>query len=223
MAKIIQTEVFTYAELKEHGDQAAIDKAAEWLRECAVSYDWWESVYEIWQSALEQIGFSDPKINFSGFWSQGDGASFTAGIDVEKLATFLAVPPDARKTIAEQPLDFRPWIVFKCNGVPAYSQYRKLVRLANYIGAEVRRTSHRYSHKRTCDTYVDLSGSASKPRVEKLLLAFREDVEALRLMLCDAIYSDLEEEYNYLTGEESISDLAEVNEYTFTEQGKRFG
>jgi hypothetical protein len=223
MAKIIQTEVFTYAELDERGDQAAIDKAAEWLRECAVSYDWWDSVYEIWQSALEQIGFIEPKINFSGFWSQGDGASFTARINVEKLATFLAAPPSASKTIASQPLDFRPWIVFKCNGVPAYSQYRKLVTLANYIGAEVRRTSHRYSHKRTCDTYVDLSGSASKPRVEKLLLAFREDVEALRLMLCDAIYSDLEEEYNSLTGEESISDLAEVNEYTFTAQGKRFG
>ena len=138
-------------------------------------------------------------------------------------ASVLAAPPAASRTIAEQPVDFRPWIVFRCNGVPAYPQYRKLVKLANYIGAEVRRTSHRYSHKRTCDTYVDLSGSASKPRVEKLLLAFREDVEALRLMLCDAIYSDLEEEYNYLTGEESISDLAEVNEYTFTEQGKRFG
>jgi hypothetical protein len=223
MAKIIHTEVFTYAELKEQGDKAAIDKAAEWLRECAVNYDWWDSVYEIWQGALEQIGFREPKINFSGFWSQGDGASFTARIDVEKLAKFLAAPPAMSKAIAEQPVAFRPWIVFRCNGVATYPQYRKLVTLANYIWAEVRRTSHRYSHKRTCNTYVDLSGSASKPRVEKLLLAFREDVESLRLMLCDAIYSDLEEEYNCLISEESISDLAEVNEYTFTAQGKRFG
>jgi hypothetical protein len=223
MAKIIKTTVFTYAELKERGNKAAIEKAANWLREAITDGEWHEYILELWQSALSQIGFTDPKISYSGFWSQGDGANFTARIDVEKLATFLAAPPAANKTIAEQPLDFRPWIVFRCNGVPAYSRFRKLVKLANYIGADVRRTSHRYSHKRTCDTYVDLSGSASKPCVEKLMLAFREDVEALRLMLCDAIYSDLEGEYNGLTSEESISDFAEVNEYTFTADGKRFG
>lgn len=223
MPNIIQTEVFTYAELKELGNTKAIDKARQWLQDAITDGEWHEYILELWKSALDQIGFTDAEISYRGFWSQGDGASFTAKIDVEKLATFLAAPPAASKTIAEQPVDFRPWIVFRCNVVPAYSQFRKLVKLVNYIGAEVRRTSHRYSHKRTCDTYVDLSGSASKPRVEKLLLAFREDVEALRLMLCDAIYSDLEEEYNWLTGEESISDFAEVNEYTFTADGKRFG
>jgi hypothetical protein len=47
-------------------------------RDINVDHDWWEFVYEHTTRVLEILGFSDIEINFSGFSSQGDGASFTA-------------------------------------------------------------------------------------------------------------------------------------------------
>jgi hypothetical protein len=223
MAKIVETEVFTYAELQERGNAKAIDKAAEWLREAITDGDWHDYILEFWQSALSQIGFDDPKISFTGFWSQGDGASFTAHIDVAKLAAFMSEAIGPSQTVSAESGDFRPYIVYECGGVPIDPRYAKLVKLAGYIGAQVRRTSHRHSHENTCTTYIDLSGSADKPRVEKLLTSFREDVETLRRDLSRVIYRSLKQAYDDQTSEESISDFAEVTDYTFTADGKRFG
>jgi len=39
---------------------------------------WSEYILEEGKKGLERIGFSDPEISFSGFGSQGDGASFTS-------------------------------------------------------------------------------------------------------------------------------------------------
>ena len=48
-------------------------------RDINVTYDgWWDGVYDEWCEKLKALGFSDIEINFTGFWSQGDGASFTA-------------------------------------------------------------------------------------------------------------------------------------------------
>jgi hypothetical protein len=223
MAKIIETEVFTYDELKERSDAKAIEKAANWLREAITDGDWHAYILELWQSALSQVGFENPSVSYSGFWSQGDGASFTATIDVAKLAAFMSAAIEPSETISGEPEDFRPYIVHKCGGVRFDPRYAKLIKLASYIGAEVRRTAHHYSHENTCTTYIDLSGSADKPRVEKLLTSFREDVETLRGDLSRAMYRSLEQEYDYQHSEESISDFAEANEYTFTVDGKRFG
>jgi hypothetical protein len=44
-------------------------------------------------------------------------------------------------------------------------------------------------------------------------------VESLFRDLCNAIYTDLRDEYEYLTGEEAVIECAEANEYLFTENG----
>ena len=38
--------------------------------------EWYELALENFKGQLETIGFSEVQINFSGFWSQGDGACF---------------------------------------------------------------------------------------------------------------------------------------------------
>jgi hypothetical protein len=57
------------------------------------------------------------------------------------------------------------------------------------------------------------------PNVDKLLRQFAEDAEALRLALCKAIYRDLEDEYEYLTSDEALLELASGNDYVFTISG----
>lgn len=64
----------------------AKDKAMDWLREGATDHDWYSPVIEGWKENLENVGFPDADIEFSGFWSQGDGASFTCeSLDMEKI------------------------------------------------------------------------------------------------------------------------------------------
>lgn len=45
---------------------------------------WWDSVYEDFRQIVDLMGFDDPEMQFSGFWCQGDGASFTANFSPRK-------------------------------------------------------------------------------------------------------------------------------------------
>lgn len=82
--------------------KAAKAKARDWLREQVFtdSSDW-ENVYsdavEIGAlmginidnrcvKTIKGVAFDEPDIQFSGFWSQGDGCSYSAQLQVEKLA-----------------------------------------------------------------------------------------------------------------------------------------
>lgn len=79
----------------------AKERARDWFREgcCNDSY-WYEHIYEEWQAELESMGFESPEINFSGFSSQGDGASFTCPyFDFRKYAQFFMSGRD--KDVAE--------------------------------------------------------------------------------------------------------------------------
>jgi hypothetical protein len=46
---------------------------------------WYEPIIEDWTEQLEQLGFENVKILFSGFGSQGDGACFTAAVNIEQF------------------------------------------------------------------------------------------------------------------------------------------
>jgi len=56
----------------------AKERAREWYRDSGLDYDWWVHVYDEWKAELKEMGFDNVDISFSGFSSQGDGASFTA-------------------------------------------------------------------------------------------------------------------------------------------------
>ena len=154
---------------------------------------------------MAQIGFSDAKINFSGFWSQGDGASFTATIDIAKLADFLATPIEPKNCIEGDPEDFHPWIVHKCGSKATNAKYRQLVGLGDYLDDHaVERTSHHYSHENTCTVRLNVRDYHRAAKVDALLRELARDAESLRLALCEAIYRDLEAEYECLTSDEAL-------------------
>lgn len=216
--KQITINVYTYAELLELGNQKAINRATEWLQECATMEGWWEYVYDTWTAALAQIGFENAQIEFRDFWSQGYGASFTADIDIEKLAAFLSSDIAAKDCIEGTPEDFRPWIVHKC-GKPTDHRYAYLTDIGLY--GEVGRTSHHYSHENTCRVSLEYREPREHAALEAVIGEFEKDIESLRYSLCKAIYADLEAEYEYLTSEEALRELAEINEYTFRIDGRR--
>lgn len=59
-------------------DDAAKARARDWYRSGNIDDFWAEYVIDEWTKELEDMGFDTVKIGYSGFSSQGDGASFTA-------------------------------------------------------------------------------------------------------------------------------------------------
>lgn len=97
-------DVFLYNELSPEAQA----RARDWWRENLDQNDWnhfSEPVIVEWKWLLKNKGFNDVKISWSGFSSQGDGASFTAdSIDIEKYLTGpdpLTFPEQEREQLWE--------------------------------------------------------------------------------------------------------------------------
>lgn len=71
----------TFDELNESQRKFVLDKYRTWN----VDHDsWYDFVYEDQNTILKLLGFDNVEIKFRGFWSQGDGASFTGRFKIPK-------------------------------------------------------------------------------------------------------------------------------------------
>jgi hypothetical protein len=63
------------------------EKLIEKYRDINVYHEWWEFMYENLMQDMEQVGINveEKSISFSGFYSQGDGASFSATFDSKRF------------------------------------------------------------------------------------------------------------------------------------------
>lgn len=163
------------------------------FRDINTDYQWYDCLFDDWREKLEAYGFTAPEIHFSGFYSQGDGACFDAGIDLDRAFD---------RYLEEFPLKhvegFRAFL-YEC-------------------GARIITTNHRYSHWNTRSIEYD-SGHSGK-RLNSRLDHFIDWLEAKRKEFSQAIYRDLENEYDYLTSDEAVRDSIEANDYEFTATGK---
>lgn len=74
-----------FTELSDEAKKAAIEQQVQ----VNIDSDWDEPVLDSWKERLSEMGFGNPKdidIRYSGFYSQGDGASFTT----DKTFDFVA-------------------------------------------------------------------------------------------------------------------------------------
>lgn len=76
--------IYTFEELNEKAQRKAIEDHRYIETE---GFEWYKFTYEKWIEELKTQGYEDTKIQFSGFYSQGDGASFEATIDIAKWLT----------------------------------------------------------------------------------------------------------------------------------------
>jgi hypothetical protein len=211
---------FTLAELIEHfGDRSsAVEAARQKLREWETSYEWHDDLIKEWVAALESMGFENAEISFSGFCRQGDGASFTAGIDLGHILRFMVSDLDKESDHywAYKLIDHNP-----CDG--AYVWMWHVMESEEFDGmvyAKIDRTKSRYSHKHTCRTEWDISNFPEMDdEIHALLVSFMGEVEHLRLRLCDVIYKSLNDEYDYRVSDEPLLETAEANDYLFDEDG----
>jgi hypothetical protein len=76
--RTIERIAYKFEELEPKLQQKVLDKN----RDAFVKDNWWDCVECDWIQILCEKGFNNAKISFSGFCSQGDGASFRAELDL---------------------------------------------------------------------------------------------------------------------------------------------
>lgn len=217
-----QTE-FSYKELSAK----AQEKARQWFSE-TLDYEWWEHTYEHATADAKEKGFDIEDIRFSGFWSQGDGASWTGRVDLKQFLEHHLKEDN-----------------------PEYARYFVLQAILNeeYDWVEQHTDVHRSGYHYVHDNMMRLE-SINYSRLESVeaddeerlqeegplqradIYQLREGIKIDDLMdkletwvieeaqdYARQIYDDLEAEYEHLTSEESLIESAEANGWMFDEDG----
>jgi hypothetical protein len=245
MPKTITRTVYTYKELRDlhkNGEIKAecLEKAKWKLFEIATEDDfWYESTFDDWKTALKQIGFPDSELRFTGFSSQGDGASFTCDrVDHDVLIKFMSQPRTGRDCVdsyirgsKETEQDFRDWLVFNAPNIHFNTDYKKLLRVRDYLSMHVECIDRHYSHWNTCrfrleyddyyaKTYHPHRTKAYLDLLDDLARSFREDCEKLRKDISNSLYRHLENDYRAQGEDDYLEDFGESNGFTFLRNGK---
>ena len=220
MSKTIEVEVFKWEELS----QSAQQRARDWYIE-GMDYQWWEGVYEMCIEDGKEKGFYIDKINFSGFYSQGDGACWQGQVDV------------------------RQWLEENCADSIGLSAWCQLIQ-EDIVSKHVPVTTSpsNYSHENTMvfgdvdddtDNFVDdytmqlpsifkgMPVSALFDLIDSDTECTLKTVEGITQAITESgkdyardIYSRLREEYEYLCSEEMMLDHFNCNDYYFDETGR---
>ena len=206
MPRIIETTVHMFKELSEDIQKQVIEDNR--YRETKYN-DWYECTLMRFKEVLETIGFYEVDISFSGFSSQGDGASFTGKYSYEKgfLSKIKKEYPqwNTLHRICEE--------ILEENKRQLYKIYFELYRL-----------NHRYSHEKTVDiTDYECNSAFDWDKPDDNGFSDSEDkMLSLSRQLMELIYSALEKEYNHLTSDEYIKWLLEGSDNEYTEDGELF-
>lgn len=226
--RTIELKAYEFKELSDEAKEKVLERYRNWNVDDAY---WYEPTTDYWKEKLEEIGFSDAEIQFSGFWSQGDGACFNGNVDAETFA--------------------------KTHGYNAAEI--ELVQISD-PQYKIVTVNHHYCHYNTRDVQFDcfygphpddveelrkvieapreelplLIGSLEEPEAVSLLetriksgtdirpnffTELEEGMEAAREELSKEIYRDMEKEYYYQTSDEVIIESLEDNNMEFDEDG----
>ena len=182
--------VLAFEELNAEQQAAAIQLVQD--RERSTGDDFFsESEIEYYkETVLPEYGIDDADLQYSGFWTQGDGASIsTDHVNAEK---FL------RK-------------------VKALTKYRSIRHLLNEddLAMSVQRSQSRYSHENTVSGVVDTRYTDLTAKQEALANELEELLTDTIRELSRKLYRDLENAYEDQFTTENIVALIEGNEYQF--------
>ena len=214
MPRIIETTVYTIDELSG----AAKENARIWYRDQGLHDEWYDFVYEDFETICRILGVTlgttpvrlygggtrdKPQIYWSGFSSQGDGASFAGRYSYARGA--------ARAIHTHAPKD------------------TELHRIADELQAIQRRNFHqlhasirqkgRYCHEYSMAIEVERDSPTWQPPTDGTEDAV---IEAMR-DLARWLYRQLRSEYEHLASDQAVNEILAVNELTFTADGTRFG
>lgn len=198
--RVVETQIFKFSELDESSQQNARDW---WLQHFEFETDY---IFDDFQEISDILGIdfsirrgskSTLAIYFSGFCTQGDGASFEGSYSYKKGAP-KAVARYAPEDVA-------------------------LKRIATELQKIQKKVFYSFTSKiTTCGRYQNSSAMGFE---NNAILGNLEDIEgdieeALR-DFANWMYGKLENEYTYQTSNDIVDENIEANEYEFYKNGER--
>lgn len=213
MPQQITIEAYGFSELSEK----AKEKARDGWRAGGLDYEWRDASYQDFLQIAKILGIeinsrnqtcrstngkdwvdTSPCIYFSGFSSQGDGASFEGSYSYAKM-----VHKKIRKYAPkDEELHYIADALFEVQKVNGY-----------LLTADSKHSGH-YSHSGCMQVRVLKDGDYTDDEAE-------QEVTRLMRRFADWMYEMLEKEYDYITSDEQVDDTISANEYLFTSDGDR--
>lgn len=217
--RVVETKVYQYGELSDK----AKEKARGWYREASQGDNSFADFIiedaeqiaaclgiEFKQREIKTVGGKtryEPAVSWSGFWSQGDGASYEGKLVSHETGTALD------RVKAHAPTDET------LHGIAAELDSLQ-AKYDRRLAATVSLSSGNYCHSHMMQietNAVDAEGDDKE--------VTQEDEAALLKALrgfADWIYRQLNDEYDYQNSDEQVAETIEANQYEFTEDGERF-
>ena len=214
MRRVVETLVYGIEELPE----TARESARAWYREACLDHDWYDFVFEDFETVCRILGVTlatspvrlygggtrdKPQIFWTGFHSQGDGASFYGDYSHARGA--------ARAIRAHAPKDTE---------LHRIADALQAVQRRNFyqLNASIRQQG-RYCHEYCMAIEVERDSPTWQPPTDDA-----EDtvIEALR-NLARWLYRQLRSKYEHQTSDDAIDEIVADNGWTFGADGRRFG
>jgi hypothetical protein len=196
----------TAQELQTQNPKRFREEYLKWT-EYAVDYDWWDYMEQGLKEKLEPAGVRDVKLHFSLSYSQGDFATFEGRIDVHK---WMDVTKDGELTYAEKYPALRL-------AIEDYGDYASVTTYNRNCVARVSMDGGCIGNTYAAGIFAGLEAEAWDELVEE-----QYDEAGLEQALQDYVddvsqelYTDLRDEYEHLTSEESFIESCECNDVTF--------
>lgn len=204
----------------------AKERALEWFSS-TLDYEWWECTYAQAKEDAQAKGFDIDDIRFSGFWSQGDGASWTGTVDLsEFLDHYLKDdnPAYGKYFTLQAIIDEGGWVEKIINITRSGYHYvhSNMMRIdsidfngVDYLDEDSEERLQADGPLQRANVYQLWQGIDGAALLDELAEWVLEEAKAI----ADEIYSDLESEHEHLTSEESLIEGAYANGWRFDEDG----
>ena len=173
----------------------------KWTEYCLWD-EWYEGVEGCFTDEMAANGVTVEKISFSGFYSQGDGAAFTGRVDVYQ------------------------WMERKEQHITHPAAYLACKDDGSYVSLEIVRSNNMRANldqwaNQTAPSgmFAGLEQEAWEELVDEQIsdLSIEDEVLSFCKELAEELYTDLRDEYEHLTSEETFIEHCEANEITFEE------
>lgn len=204
--KTITTTLYQYDEASEELKEKIIEKH----RDINVDYpDWSDFILDYFKEELDRAGIDNPEILYSGFYSQGDGLSFTSRwINLEKLMEYTHANekyPGIFQALKDGRLDYSCYI--ERTGAYHYVHGRSATLIIDSV-------DNLYDDEKDEEAYFTLENILNKELddLKDYLNQWREDT-------CSDFYYKLEKEFEYLCSDEAVIETIQANEYYFDDEG----
>jgi hypothetical protein len=218
-------KTYSFDELPKEAKEKAIEKN----RDINIEYtEWYEPIIDDFEYAMEKLGLTDVEVEFTGFYSQGDGASFTARVENEELFLKRALDINAstefldmgeNEDTSKEDDELRQLMGDLRN--IGYDTREKLKPEDLYM--EIFRISSRYSHENTIEASVKME-ELDVEDDDRDWNKFQDEMES---MITDwareeskELYHRLGKYYEERQSDEEVAETLIANDYEFNEEGE---